>query len=195
MDASLRYKIINRFVPFSRFGLYFRFVTEEDYMFIFGLRNDKQRGIHLSKTDANPKSQILWIQEYKKRESSGDDLYFMTLDPDHNEKLGVVRLYNFCDNTFETGSWLFKSGLYNNQAILGYIAVNELAFDLLKYKKSRLEVRKENTLVVAFHRLFQPVCISEDPLNFYFELPKDNFERTKLRLLNLFWYKQNETEL
>ena len=62
------------------------------------------------------------------RERSGDEFYFISLDPVNGQRLGVFRLYNFTDTSFGTGSWLYKPGL-RNQPILGNITGKEIGFD------------------------------------------------------------------
>jgi len=185
MEGPLRYKTILGRVPFSKYGQYFRLVEEEDYQFIFLLRLDEKLGRHLSKTREDPDSQRIWIREYKLRERSGDEFYFISLDPVTGERLGVFRLYNFNYDAFGTGSWLYKPGL-RNQPILGNITGKEIGFDLLQYDKCRFDVRKENVTILAYHRLFNPTQVDEDDLNIYFELLKDNFEKTKIKILKLF---------
>jgi len=185
MEGALRYRTILGNVPFVKYGLSCRLVEEEDFEFIFLLRSDKQLGRHLSQTKEDAESQRIWIKNYKLRERSGDEFYFICLDPVTEEKLGVFRLYNFSDKTFGTGSWLFKPGL-KNQPIIGNILGKELGFDILKYDFCRFDVRKVNAAILAYHRLFNPLQYDEDDLNFYFELSEDCFEKTKIRLLKLF---------
>jgi RimJ/RimL family protein N-acetyltransferase len=191
MEGPVRYQTILGRVPFSQYGQYFRLVEEEDYEFIFLLRSDKELGRHLSKTREDPESQRIWIREYKLRERSGDEFYFISIDPVSGEKLGVFRLYNFTDNAFGTGSWLYKPGL-RNQPILGNITGKEIGFNFLQYDKCRFDVRKENKTIMAYHRLFHPTEIGEDDLNFYFELSRTSFETTKNRLLRLYGYGNKE---
>jgi hypothetical protein len=191
MEGPLRYQTILGKVPFSKYGQYFRLVEEEDYEFIFLLRSDKELGRHLSKIREDPESQRIWIREYKLRERSGDEFYFISLDPVSGERLGVFRIYDFKDTTFGTGSWLYKPGL-RNQPILGNITGKEIGFDYLQYDKCRFDVRKENKAILAYHRLFRPVEIGEDELNFYFELSRTSFETTKNRLLGLYGYGNKE---
>jgi len=185
MEGPVRYKTILGKVPFSKYGQYFRLVEEEDHEFIFLLRSDKELGRHLSRTREDPDSQRIWIREYKLRERSGDEFYFISLDPVSGERLGVFRLYNFNKNEFSTGSWLYKRGL-KNQSILGNITGKEIGFDFLQFDKCRFDVRKENATILAYHRLFNPVQVDEDDLNIYFVLSKDNFEKTKIKILKLF---------
>lgn len=185
MEGALRYRTILGNVPFVKYGLAYRLVEEEDYEFIFHLRSDKQLGRHLSETREDPESQRIWIREYKLRERSGDEFYFICLDPVSEDRLGVFRLYNFTDDTFGTGSWLFKQGL-KSQPILGNIVGKEVGFDFLKYDTCKFDVRKGNTLILSYHRLFNPLQYDEDDLNYYFELSRTSFEKTKLRLLKLF---------
>jgi len=187
MEGPLRYQTIFCIVPFSRYGQYYRLVEEEDYEFIFLLRNDKERSRHLSKIKEDIESQRIWIKNYKLRERSGDEFYFIALNPENSERMGVFRLYNFTNGSFGTGSWLYKSGL-KNQPVIGNIVGKEIGFDLLKFEKCIFDVRKENATVLAYHKLFNPVLVHEDDLNFYFELAKSSFEKTKTQILKLFGY-------
>lgn len=185
MEGPLRYQTVLSKFPLTRYGQSYRLVEEEDHEFIFLLRTDKERGRHLSVTREDPESQRLWIRNYKLRERSGDEFYFIAIDPENNEQLGVFRLYNFTNSTFGTGSWLYKPGL-KTQPIIGNIVGKEIGFDFLQYDKCRFDVRKANSTILAYHRLFNPVQIDEDELNFYFELSKSSFENTKSRILKLF---------
>jgi len=174
-------------VPFIRYGQYYRLVEEKDSEFIFQLRSDKLLGKHLNRTDDNPGSQITWIRNYKCRERSGDEFYFICIDLINNQRLGVFRLYNFTDDSFGTGSWLYRPGL-KNEPVIGNITGKEIGFELLEYEKCRFDVRKDNATILAYHRLFNPLQINEDDLNIYFELSKGNFEKTKIKILKLFGY-------
>ena len=187
MESTLRYKTIINNVPFIRYGQYYRLVEEEDYEFIFQLRSNELLGKHLNHTEDDPESQRIWIRNYKYREKSGDEFYFISLDVIKNQRLGVFRLYNFTDDSFGTGSWLYRPGL-KNEPVIGNITGKEIGFEFLKYEKCRFDVRKENKTILAYHRLFNPTKIDEDDLNFYFELSRTSFETTKIRLLGLFGY-------
>ena len=184
LESTLRYKTIISNVPFNRYGQYYRLVEEKDYEFIFQLRSDELLGKHLNHTEDDPESQRIWIKDYKLRERSGDDFYFISLDPVTGERLGVFRLYNFDCDSFGTGSWLYKPGL-KNQPILGNITGKEIGFEFLRYELCRFDVRKANATILAYHRLFNPVQVDEDDLNIYFELSKDSFEKTKRKILKL----------
>lgn len=187
MEGSLRYKTIVTNVPFTRYGQYYRLVEEEDYEFIFQLRSDKLLGKYLNPTEGNPESQRIWLRNYKSRERSGDEFYFICINPINNQKLGVFRLYNFTEDSFGTGSWLYRPGL-KNEPVIGNITGKEIGFELLEYEKCRFDVRKDNVTILAYHKLFNPLQIDEDDLNIYFELSKDNFKKTKIKILKLFGY-------
>jgi len=187
LESSLRYKTIISNVPFIRYGQYYRLVEEEDSEFIFQLRSDKLLGRHLNHTKDDPESQRIWIRNYKCRESSGDEFYFICLDTIKNQRLGVFRLYNFTEDSFGTGSWLFKPGL-KNEPVLSNMTGKEIGFEFLKYEKCIFDVRKENKTILAYHKLFNPNELGEDDLNIYFELSRANFEKTKLKILKLFGY-------
>jgi len=191
LEGSLRYKTILTNVPFTRYGQYYRLVDEEDYEFIFQLRSDKLLGKYLNPTEDNPESQKIWLRNYKYRERSGDEFYFLCIDQINNQKLGVFRLYNFTEDSFGTGSWLYRPGL-KNEPVLGNITGKEIGFEFLEYDKCRFDVRKDNRTILAYHRLFNPTEIDQDDLNFYFELSRNSFEATKNRLLGLLGYGVHE---
>lgn len=185
MESTLRYKTIISNVPFIRYDQFYQLVEEKDYEFLFLLRSDRNLGRYLSKTSEDPENQRIWIRDYKLRERSGDEFYFISLDPVTGERLGVFRLYNFNDNSFGTGSWLYKPGL-RSQPILGNITGKEIGFEFLQYDKCRFDVRKDNLTILSYHRLFNPSQVGEDDLNIYFELSRTSFEKTKSKILKLF---------
>ena len=71
-------------------------------MNLFFLSSDQiSYGADTYPNQGNPESQRIWIREYKLREKSGDEFYFISFDPVNGERLGVFRLYNFRDDFLE----------------------------------------------------------------------------------------------
>lgn len=161
-----------------------RLVEEEDADFIVSLRTDKDLAKHLHQTSPDVAAQKNWIREYKKRELQEKEFYFVAETYD-GEKLGLNRLYNFTDDAFELGSWIFRRGLNENVPILADLAVRDFAFEQLKYKICRFDVRKENKSVVHYHKLFKPQLVREDELNYYFELDYPTYITSKEKILKI----------
>ncbi len=192
MESNLRRDIILKQIPLVRYGQAYRLVDETDAYFISQLRADSKLGRFLSRTESGTEVQKKWINEYKNREHKGEDFYFMCFDPLSNERMGVTRLYNFSNDLFEIGSWLFNPGLDITKAILADITGKEIGFDLLDYETCKFEVRKENKSVIRYHENFQPELINEDELNLYFRLTNMNFQKNKNKLLKIAGYGTNK---
>ncbi|KAF0238242.1 MAG: N-acetylglucosamine-1-phosphate [Prolixibacteraceae bacterium] len=158
----------------EKYGIVLRVVKEEDAEFILKLRTDVKLSRFISHTVPDLEAQIKWIKKYKKREESGQEYYFIAEDK-KGEKYGTIRIYNFDDNSFEIGSWLFLPKSPLGMAIKAQFIGFELGFERLKAEFCRLEVRKKNTAVLRYFQNFEKVMVREDELNYYFLLSKGNF--------------------
>ena len=84
-----------------------RTVTTEDAEFIYNMRQNQNKTKYLSKVTGTVESQKEWIKNYKQREEEKKEFYFLIESKD-KEKLGLVRMYDFQDESFCWGSWLIK---------------------------------------------------------------------------------------
>ena len=159
-------------LEFNYFRL--RLVEVNDAEFILSLRTNPELSKYLSYVDNDLDKQINWIKEYKKREDSKKEYYYIAEDYSGN-KYGTIRLYNFKGNEFEHGSWIFKPDSPNMISIRTEIYIREFAFNILGYEIDKLEVRKKNKRVIMYHNLWNLKKNGEDDLNYYYELSKDNF--------------------
>ena len=167
----------------DKYGLRFRFVKEEDAEFIIQLRTDSRLNRYINKIENNVEAQKDWIRAYKQREREGTDYYFIVF---HNlEPCGLIRIYDITNESFTSGSWIFKQNCDFRVPILADIAITSLAYKLFPEKSHVFDVRKENKNVLKYHKSFNPVLIKEDELNYYFMLPQGNFEKGKKDKLKL----------
>jgi RimJ/RimL family protein N-acetyltransferase len=153
-----------------------RFVEEEDAEFILRLRTDPSKNKYLSQTGSDLSDQIKWIHSYKSREKSNSEYYYVICDND-NERLGLVRMYDFKDNkqSFCWGSWILKQNSPVFAGIESAITIYEIGFDICGFHKSHFDVRKDNIKVLKFHRNFGAKQIGEDDLDFYFDFTSDDY--------------------
>lgn len=133
----------------DEFFTHMRFVEPEDADFICGLRSDPALNQHISKTSNSVQAQKDWIQSYKERERKGTEFYFVI---QHQlQAYGVVRMYDFRDDSFCWGSWIISpnrpSGLVTYSAVMIY----EMGFDFLGFEQSHFDVRLGNQKVIDFH--------------------------------------------
>ena len=155
-----------------------RTVTTEDAEFIYNMRQNQDKTKYLSKVIGTVNSQKEWIKNYKQREEKKKEFYFVIESKD-KEKLGLVRMYDFQDNSFCLGSWLIKEDAPKSTAIESALQIYEFGFYSLGFEKSHFDVRKENDKVIAFHQRFGAKIIDEDELNYFFNFEKSDYEITK----------------
>lgn len=166
-----------------RYGVVLELVTEKDAQFIIDLRSGK-KGKHISYTEPDILKQVSWIEQYKIREQNNLEYYFIVKDVDGN-KWGTTRLYNFNNDQFEVGSWVFLDDSPAGIAIKGDIATREIAFEQLGFDICKFDVRKANKTVLRYHYGYKPVLVAEDELSFYFELNKQAFYKQRDKLINI----------
>lgn len=113
----------------KKYGLYARFVKEEDAPFILKLRTDEELSKYINPTDNDLGKQKSWINTYKQREAKGLDYYFIFFKD--NIPVGLNRIYNINNRKFTTGSWIFCKDAPFESSIASSIIVREIAFEFL----------------------------------------------------------------
>lgn len=170
----------------NEYNIKLRFVEESDSNFIIKLRTDSSKSRFISKTNSDVQHQKLWIKEYKKRELSGDEYYFIAID-EKDVEFATYRLYNKTENSIEIGSFISKPEYDNPINVIKVdIILKSFVFANLDYKELTFEVRKENRSVVNYHKKFNPTLVKEDELNFYFVLERESFLKNKTKFEKLF---------
>ena len=164
-------------------GISMRMIEESDAKFIIDIRTDEKLGQYISETSSIIENQIGWIKEYKKRESNQKEFYFIFEDS-NNKKWGTIRLYNLEEDSFTVGSWICLQGNKNHIAIKSFLNAIEFGFEKLHYKTCLLDVRKKNLRVLYYLKLFNPVLVKEDDLNYFFRLEKYTFFNNKNKIIN-----------
>jgi RimJ/RimL family protein N-acetyltransferase len=157
-----------------------RTVETEDAEFIYTMRKNEDKTKYLSKVIGTIESQKEWIKSYKQREEAKEEFYFVIESKD-KEKLGLVRMYDFKDESFCWGSWLIKEDAPKSTAIESALQIYEFGFYNLKFQKSHFDVRKGNDKVIAFHQRFGAKIVDEDELDYFFNFEKNDYEITKER--------------
>ena len=155
-----------------------RTVTTEDAEFIYNMRQNQNKTKYLSTVTGTVESQKEWIKNYKQREEEKKEFYFVIESKD-KEKLGLVRMYDFQDESFCWGSWLIKEDALKTTAIESALQIYEFGFYSLGFEKSHFDVRKGNDKVIAFHQRFGAKIVDEDELDYFFNFEKSDYEKTK----------------
>mgnify|MGYP005990871159 CR=1 FL=1 len=155
-----------------------RTVEVTDASFIFEMRNNEIKTKFLSKVSGTIKSQEDWIVSYKEREKNKQEFYFI-IESKNCKKLGLVRMYDFKDDSFCWGSWLIKEDAPKTTAIESALQIYEFAFFKLKFNKSHFDVRKENKKVISFHKRFGATILTEDSIDYFFNFEKETYKIIK----------------
>jgi RimJ/RimL family protein N-acetyltransferase len=161
-----------------------RLIENEDAHFIVDLRTDQRLGQNLSHTSSKVEDQIDWIIEYKKREAEKKEFYFIFEDS-NKKPWGTVRLYNFNENSFTIGSWICLPNNKDKIAIKAWLLCVEFGFETLNFDVLLFDVRKKNTSVLYYAKLYHPILIAEDELNYFFELHKATFYKNREKVIKL----------
>lgn len=155
-----------------------RAVEIDDAEFIFKMRQNQEKTKYLSKITGTLDDQIEWIKNYKIKEKDKKEFYFV-IESKENEKLGLVRVYDFNKDSFCWGSWLIKEDAPKTTAIESALQIYEFAFYELGFNKSHFDVRKGNDKVIAFHKRFGAKVIYENDLDYFFNFEKKDYEIIK----------------
>ena len=151
-----------------------RTVEIEDAEFIYKMRQRTDKIKYLSKVNGTINNQKEWIKDYKIRENKKEEFYFI-LESKKNEKLGLVRMYDFKDDSFCWGSWIIKKNAPKTTAIESALQIYEFGFYNLGFEKSHFDVRKGNDKVIAFHQRFRAKIIDENELDYFFDYREKDY--------------------
>lgn len=171
----------------EKYGLYARFVNEDDAEFILKLRTDEDLGRWIHSTDNDLEKQKQWLREYKQRERQGLDYYFIFYKD--GVPVGLNRLYEIKGTTFTTGSWIFIKEAPLECSIAASIMVRELAFEQLgfKYEHAFDGVHTKNVKVIRFNHMMglKDLSLFEDVKGTYIEqsLTPEDFAKNKPKML------------
>jgi len=185
-----RKAIIDRILPASKYGCYFRLVELEDAEFILSLRNDPALSKYLNKTSSKLEDQISWLKEYKKREQKGEDFYIITMSEDGKTRYGLNRLYDITNEVYEFGSWLYSPVTSKDKAVLADLFCHSIAFEEFKIPLCKMSVRKKNTRVMRYAKSYEPTFLWEDELSEYFVYNYETWNKRRMRLLKILGYEE-----
>ncbi|HCA08465.1 GNAT family N-acetyltransferase [Chryseobacterium sp.] len=156
-------------------GIKLRFVETDDASFIVSIRNNEKKSRFISKTSPDVDAQKQWIQSYKEREQQQKEYYFIAFD-ENNEDFATYRVYKIDSGLPEIGSWVSKPEYSNvKNSVKVDMAVKDFVLNELNFDTIQFEVRKQNTSVNSYHKMFKPELIRSDEENNYYLLTKDTF--------------------
>lgn len=167
-------------------GIKLRLVDTDDAEFIVSIRNNEKKSRFISKTSPDVDAQKQWISNYKVREQEHKEYYFIAYD-ENNEDFATYRVYKIESGLPEIGSWVSKPDYANiKNSIKVDMAVKDYVLNELKFDTIQFEVRKQNTSVNSYHRLFKPELVKTDEENNYYLLNRETFNSVLPDILKKF---------
>jgi len=159
-----------------------RLVEESDAEFILALRTDSKYNQHLSQVTGSVSAQAEWIRKYKDDEKKKNQYYFIIERNADGVRCGTVRIYDIREDSFSWGSWILNEDKTRFAALESAFLVYQFGFEILNFKKSHFEVRKENSKVLSFHEKMGAVKKDENDIEIFYEITKDAVQVAKERL-------------
>ena len=175
--------IIPSSFKYNKYGLSVRLVVESDVSFILKLRTNEKLNRFLHATNSDVEAQKEWIRKYKGREKVGQEYYFIYFDGD--VPIGLNRIYDIHDTWATSGSWICSPNIAFEKSIFTLIILREILFDILLKEKDCFDVRKGNRNVIWVHKKCGAKIVSENDIDFFLELKKEDFSQNKEKILSL----------
>ena len=150
----------------------------EDEAYIHSLRTDQSYNEHLSTVTGSAEDQRNWIVNYKEREASGSEYYFIVERKD-GVRCGVVRLYDINGDQFNWGSWILDHNKPRKAALESALLSFGFGFEAIGLTAANVEVRVNNTRAVAFYRRFNMTETHRTEQDIFFLFPRMQFDADK----------------
>jgi len=148
-----------------------RLAEVKDAEFILELRMQTHKTEFLSQVENNLEKQQAWLKNYKQKERTGLEYYFV-IESKNGEQLGLVRVYDLLSDSFCWGSWLIKDGAPIYTAIESMLLIYNFGFHVLNKEMARIDVRNKNEKVLNIHKNFGAKVVEVDEIDTFFNLSK-----------------------
>lgn len=171
----------------TKFGLRCRLVRESDADFILSLRTDPHKNKYIHSTDSDIEKQREWIREYKKREESSLEYYFIY--EKNGVPIGVNRIYEIEGDHCTEGSWICLPLEDNSITIATALIIRDLIFKVFGFDYDLFNVSIGNKKVKKFHLISGAVILREDSEQYYFQLDKESFFKNRQWFIDAYQLK------
>tara|TARA_R110002072_G_scaffold4719_2_gene33038 strand:- start:12045 stop:12599 length:555 start_codon:yes stop_codon:yes gene_type:complete len=157
-------------------NLILRLIEPNDAGYVHDLRTNPTYNRHLSKVRGTIEDQRRWIQEYKMRETEGQEFYYV-IERKDGMRCGLVRLYEIGFKSFTWGSWILDFNKPRRAAFESAMLSFEVAFDRLNLLEGFVDVRIDNAKALAFYIRFGMRELRRDHQDVYFVYSREAHEQ------------------
>ncbi|MGF1889946.1 GNAT family N-acetyltransferase [Vibrio campbellii] len=148
-----------------------------DAAFINALRANVTLNAYVSHVENDVDAQKEWLLKYLEREQKGQEYYFIIRN--NNDALGTVRLYDFDENIFRWGSWMILPNAPIKTALESMLNLYYLAFDVLNFEITHIDVRNDNKKVLSIHKKMGCKVIEVSEFDTVLELSVTDYNKCK----------------
>lgn len=166
-----------------KYGIDVRLVEEDDTPFILSLRTNKWLTRYIHQTEDDEQKQRQWIRNYKLREKSGKEYYFIYSF--NGVPFGMTRIYDIHDGVGTSGSWLCVPGTDTNHVISTAVINRDIMFEILGLTADLFDVRKGNKKVQRFHTMMGCVKTGETELDILYRATPESHKEGKNKMIKL----------
>ena len=175
-------------------NLVLRLIRPDDADYVFGLRTDPAFNRHLSEVRGTVVDQRRWIEFYKAREADLRELYYV-IERKDGIRCGLVRLYEFGQETFTWGSWILDKSKPPKAALESAVLSFHVGFEMLGYEKALVEARAENENAIAFYRRLGMTETGRADEDVYFMYLRHRFEADRIAFMKSLEHRDTKTEM
>lgn len=163
-------------------NLTLRLIEPEDAAYVYALRTDPAYNRHLSDVRGTLDEQRRWLDRYKLREATLEELYYV-IERKNGTPCGLVRLYDISAESFTWGSWILDHNKTLKAALESAVLSFGVGFEGLGLSLAHVDVRIGNEQAEAFYRRFGMTEVRRDFKNIYFNYPRSRFDADRARYL------------
>lgn len=149
----------------------FVLIEIKDYEILHDLRQSDGARKFLHAADDDPITQKIWLENYKKKEALGLELYFLIKKIETDEVVGAIRAYNLNRETglAYCGSWILNQNKTLSSAVESILLICE-ELEKIGIKKIIVDTRKDNKSVQKFIKRIASNFIGEKNGNLFYEI-------------------------
>lgn len=165
-------------------NLALRLIETDDAEYVHGLRINPAYNQHLSEVQGTAADQRAWIERYKSREATMEELYYI-IERNDGIRCGTVRLYEIKDDRFTWGSWILDENKPNKGALESAVLIYRIGFDLIGKDRAVFDVRNDNSHTLDFHLRFGATETGKFEADTHFSYERENFTQMYPRFLDI----------
>ncbi|MFV0411189.1 MAG: GNAT family N-acetyltransferase [Paracoccus sp. (in: a-proteobacteria)] len=168
-----------------------RLIQPGDAAYVVGLRTNPAYGRHLSTVAGTVADQCDWINQYKLREQTGIEAYYIIERRNDNYPCGTIRIYDIKSDRFTWGSFVLDQSKPSKAALEAALLSFEIGFLFLDLPLALVDVRIANQRAADFYLRLGMQEIQRSDEDIYLEFKRHTFEESHRALWDIICESQS----